>query len=262
LFDNFSGFLWGLWPFMLAGPASLYDASAGELYLLLPIVLAAIFYYLRHCSVAERWFWIAMLASMPLSAAIVMKADGWRLLTVTHLFVAAFLALAIAAPRITDYKKVVPVMRWQPAAVALAAVMLIFVVFPALAHALALHELRAHPPIPARGPHDEIVTGGRRMSGFLVVPDGELGPRSVPVMQASEFARMVRATHLEGDFAPFLGQVLSRVPFAFVGAGRMDGPNNTNTYIVSPEVLERRDVWAWRFTTRSWGEGEKPWSGL
>ena len=73
---------------------------------------------------------------------------------------------------------------------------------------------------------------------------------------------MVRAIHLEGDFGPFLDQVLPRVPFAFVGAGRMDGPNNTNVYIVSPEILAHKDVWAWRFTTRCGAEGEKPWSVL
>jgi len=220
------------------------------------------FYYLQKSSPTERWFWIAMLASIPVSAAIVMKADGWRLLTVTHLFIAAFIALAFAAPGIADQRRQVSVARWQSAAMVVGATMLLFVIFPALPHALALRELRAHPPIPAPGPHDEIVTGGRRMSGFLVVADGQSGPRSVPVMQASEFARMVRATHLEGDFGPFLDQVLPRVPFGFVGAGRMDGPNNSNIYIVSPDVLERRDVWAWRFTTRSWADGEKPWSIL
>ena len=260
--DNFVGFSWGLWPFMLAGPASLYDASSGELYLILAIVLAPLFHYLRNSSSAERSFWIAMLGSLPLSAAIVMKADGWRLLTVTHLFVAAFLALAFATPRIAEYDRRVLVTRWQPAAIALGAAMILFVIFPTLAHALALRELRARPPIPAPGPYDEIVTGGRRMSGFLVVPDGEAGSRSVPMMQVSEFARMVRAVPLEGDFDPFLDRVLPRVPFAFVGAGRMYGPNNTNIYIVPPEVLERHDVWGWRFTTRSGAEGKKPWSVL
>ena len=145
---------------------------------------------------------------------------------------------------------------------AICAVMVVFVTLPRLAHALGLRELRAHSSIHAAGPHDEIVMGGRRMSGFLVVPDGGSGPRSVPSMGASEFARIVRATRLEADFGAFLDQVLRRVPFAFVGAARIDGANNTNTYIASPDVLARNDVWAWRFTTRSWSEGEKPWSGL
>jgi hypothetical protein len=191
-----------------------------------------------------------------------MRSDGWRLLTVTHLFVAAFLVLAFAAPRLAGLTKDALVVRWQPAAIALSTSMLVFLIFPALAHTLALRELRAHPPIPTPGPYDEIVTGGIRMTGFLVIPDGEAEPRSVPVMRASEFARMVRATHLEGDFGPFLNQLLPRVPFAFVGAGRVDGPNHTNIYIVPPEVLGRKDVWAWRFTTRRWAEGERPWSTL
>jgi hypothetical protein len=269
LLYNLADFLWGLGPFMLTGHAPRYDGSARKVYLFVlfvlfvPFLLLAIFHYLRKSSATERSFWIAILGSIPLSAAIIMKADGWRLLTVTHLFVAAFLALPVAVPRISNRRKDLSGMRWQPAALALSAVMLVFIVLPALAHAFAVRDLRAHPPVPASAPpHDEIVTGGRHMTGFLVVPDGETRPRSVPVMRASEFAKMVRTTPLEGDFGPFLDQVLQRVPFAFVGAARIQGPNITTIYIASPEVLERKDVWAWRFTGRSWAEGEKPWSLL
>ena len=260
--DNFAGFLRGLWPFILAGLASVFNGSGHEVYLFLPILLPAMFYYLQKSCPTERWFWIAMLASIPLSAAIIMKADGWRLLIVTHLFIAAFIAVALAAPGIAEQRKHVSIPRWQPAAMLLAGAMVVFVVFPALAHALALRELRAHPPIAAREPDEEIVTGGTRMSGFLVVPDGDAGPRSVPMMHASEFARMIRTTPLEGDFGPFLDHVLARAPFAFIGAARIDGPNETNNYIVSPDVLGRKDVWAWRLTTRSRAEGEKAGSGL
>jgi hypothetical protein len=168
--DNSAQFLWEIRPFMLTGPVSFYVVSSST-YVLLLIVLAGVFRCLRRGSAIEWSFWIAMLASIPLSAAIVMKSDGWRLLTVTHLFVAAFLALAFALPQIAGDKKHVSVARWQPTAIALGAAMLVFPIFPALAHAFALRELRAHPRIPAPGPHDEIVTGGRRMSGFLVLPE-------------------------------------------------------------------------------------------
>jgi hypothetical protein len=100
------------------------------------------------------------------------------------------------------------------------------------------------------------------MTGFLVIADDAPRPNTIPALRASEFAYIIRSNRLQDDFGPFLDQVLARVPFAFVGAGRMDGPNNTNIYIAPPEVLMRRNVWAWRFTTRTWRPGEKQWSIL
>ena len=137
--------------------------------------------------------------------------------------------------------------------------MLVFLLFPAIAHSLALRELRMHPPLPPRQVNEEIVPGGSRLSGFLVISDEKQLPRAVPALHASEFAKLIRATKLEDDFGRFLDRVLPHLPFAFVGTGRMDGPNYTNTYIAPPEVLLRKDVWAWRFTTRSGAPGEKPW---
>ena len=231
--------------------------SAADFFLL--ALLAGIIYVWRNASVTEKSFWFAMLASIPPSAAMIMTADGWRALHVTHLFVASFLVLGLAAPQVAREKPTAPALNWQPGAVALVASLLVFLVFPAMAHALALRELRMHPPLPLRRANEEIVPGGSRLSGFLVIPDDEPRPYAVPTLHASEFAKLIRTTKLEGDFGPFLDRVLPHLPFAFVGTGRMDGPNDTNTYIAPPEVLWRKDVWAWHFTTRSWAPGEKPW---
>ena len=152
-----------------------------------------------------------------------------------------------------------PTLNWRLGAAALAASMLLFLLFPAIAHSLALRELRMHPPLPPRQANQEIVPGGSRLSGFLVISDDEQLSRAVPALHASEFAKLIRETKLEDDFGPFLDRVLLHLPFAFVGTGRMDGPNDTNRYIAPPEVLWRKDVWAWRFTTRSWAPDEKPW---
>ncbi len=84
--------------FMLAGYIPLYSAASVDSYLVLLPLAVAIWFVWRKVSATERSFWIAMLASLPLSAGIVMMADGWRLLHVTHLFVAAFLALGFAVP--------------------------------------------------------------------------------------------------------------------------------------------------------------------
>ncbi len=100
------------------------------------------------------------------------------------------------------------------------------------------------------------------MSGFVVIPDAVPRPRDIPSLHVSEFVRMVHETNLQHDFGPFLGQVLPRVPFAFVSAGRLEGANDTNTYIAPVEVLRRKDVWAWRFMTRGGMPGQKSWTVL
>ena len=262
LWDNLSLFIRGLLGFMLAGYVPLFSIDPGEaLLVILPLLVSACFFW-RNASTVERSFWVAILASIPPSASILMIADGWRLLHVTHLFVAGFLALGFAAPHVITGRKTEPSWRWQPAAGVLAASLGILLIVPALARAASVRELQSHPQIPKAQPNVEIVTGGRRMSGFLVIPDDEARPRTVPALHASEFVKLIRWTRLEDDFGPFLGDVLPRVPFAFVGAGRMDGSNVTNIYIVSPEILRRRVVWAWRFATRPGPSNERPWTTL
>ena len=235
---------------------------AGDPFLVLVPLLAGAFYVLRSASTLERSFWIVVLAVIALSAAIVLMSDGWRLLFVTHLFIAAFLTLGFAAPSVGIGNRPMPAVRWQSGAAVLAARLLVFLAFPAVAHALAERELRAHPPIPGPQVFRELVTGGRRMSGFIVIPDGTPRSYEVPELHVSEFVKIVRKSHLESDFGPFLDEVLLRVPFAFIGTGRMDGANFSNIYIVPGEILERKDVWAWQFTVRNWAPGEKRWSIL
>ena len=100
LWDNLGSFMRGLWGFMLAGYVPLYSIDTGEALLVLSPLLASACFFWRHASTIERSFWIAILASIPPSASILMIADGWRLLHVTHLFVAGFFALGFAAPRV------------------------------------------------------------------------------------------------------------------------------------------------------------------
>src|SRR6476661_5106070 len=107
-----------------------------------------------------------------------------RLLHVTHLFVVVFLALGFGAPSGGDGKRLVPALKWQPGAAAFAAFMVFLLVFPALAHLMALRELRAHPPIPPAGSHEEIVTGGPCMSGFVVISDNTPRAHDVPALHA------------------------------------------------------------------------------
>ncbi len=259
---NIGSFFVGAGSFMLVGYIPLYPAESGESYLLILPLMVGAFYIIRRTLTIERSFWFAMLASIALSASIIMLADGWRVLHVTHLFIAAFFALGFAAPRFADERQAAPTLGWRAGAGVLVASLFAFLVFPALAHEMALRERREHPPIKPPVFDEEIVTGGVRMSGFAVIADTAPRPRDIPSLHVSEFVRMVHGTKLQHDFGPFLNQVLPRVPFAFVSAGRMDGANYTNTYIAPIEVLRRQDVWAWRFMTRGGMPGQKPWTVL
>ncbi len=255
-------FLQRVGPFMFSAYGPLFPPETGDSDLLLLPLLVGVFAVLRKTSWLERSFWLATLLSIPLSASIIVLADGWRLLHVSHIFIAAFLALGFAVPRPAEERRTATVMGWRAGTGVVAASLMAFLVFPALAHQMALRERRAHPPIRPPGAHEEIVTGGASMSGFVVIPDGAPRPRDLASLHVSDFVDMVHATKLQRDFGPFLTQVLPRVPFAFVYAGRMDGPNDTNTYIAPLDVLRRKDVWAWRFTTRAGAPDHKRWTIL
>ena len=198
--------------------------SAADFFLL--ALLAGIIYVWRNASATEKSVLVRHACQHPAfrSDESCQRMDG-----------AHFMSLTCSSPLFSCWVSrrrrslvrtpTTPALNWQLGAVALAASMLVFLLFPAIAHALALRELRMHPPLPTATDHEEIVPGGSRLSGFLVIPDNEPRPHAVPTLHASEFAKLIRTTKLEDDFGPFLDQVLPHLPFAFVGTGRMDGPN-------------------------------------
>jgi hypothetical protein len=213
----------------------------------------------------ERLLWLALAISIPTSAAVVLGDDGWRVLYATHVFIACFFALGFAAPGVvTIPNSMVHAWSWQEGAAVIAVTIALFIAVPEVSRVLAMREVVARPSFeqPTNNNKEQIVLGGRRLTGFLVIPDAEPRPFAVPAIHLSQFVELVRMTRLEDEFGPFLQDVVGRTPFALVVGGRLDAENQSNIYIAPPIVLEQRDAWAWRFTLRVWLPSEVPWQIL
>jgi hypothetical protein len=262
LWYNLGHFAKGLPGFLLSGYGS--DRPSVRVTLLAVIaVLPGLYFVLAYrASFAERLLWTVLAVSIPLSAAVVMTDDGWRVLTVTHPLIACFVAFGFAAPATVALRRSPAQWRWKSGALLVAFVSVLFLVVPALSHILARHEIASHPSFVRATRDENVVPGGSRITGFIVIPDGTLAPVATPTLSLSEFVNLIRYTRLEEEFGPFLREVAAEMPFALVSAGRLDGDNQSNIYIAPPVVLERRDVWAWRLTLRQRTAFERPWIQL
>jgi hypothetical protein len=190
-----------------------------------------------------------------LSAAIVYADDGWRALHVTHALVACFLASAFGARGVVTIRHATPrPWQWQVGAASIAAAAALFLLAPMLSRAQALREIAAHPAFDRTGPNEQVVAGGRHITGFLVVADEAERPRSIPALHVSDFIHLLRLGGLENELGPIKAFV-ERVPFALVLAPRIDVPridqkDRSNIFVAPPRILQEPDVWAWRLTMR------------
>jgi hypothetical protein len=92
--------------------------------------------------------------------------------------------------------------------------------------------------------NEQIVWGGRRLSGFIVVPDAAAHPSSVPTLSLSQFDTLFE--WLGSELGPLDDELRARAPFALVfGQNLKDGIGEV--YIAPVSALERSDVRAWRF---------------
>jgi hypothetical protein len=233
------------------GRMSWWTQAAAALALLATLP-GLLFTWRRRASPSERWFWLALFLGIFLSAAVVYADDGWRTLHVTHAFAACFLALAFAAPGVVSLPHS-PRWRgqWKAGAAAIGVMAVLLLLAPVLARAQLGGILAAHPPFGRAGPNEDIVLGGRAVTGFLVVPDGGDRPASIPALSLAEFARLVESTGIEREMGPFMADVADRAPFAFVLAPRLDRRDQFDLYLAPPGVLRDTGVWAWRLTTRA-----------
>jgi hypothetical protein len=206
----------------------------------------------------EFGFWIVVLASILMSATIVMGDDGWRILLVTHALIAYLLSSGFSAPSVAISSSLTPTCQWKTGASAFAAIVALFLIFPVIANAVAVHESPTAPE--TIDPSEHIVAGDRHMTGFLVVPDDETVVRSVPSLHRSQFAELVRMAHWEADFGPILNGLSDRDTFAFILAARSD-QGKGGIYFAPPFVLTSPDTCVWRFTVRGRG-AEYPTSAI
>jgi hypothetical protein len=213
------------------------------------VLLTCLFLVRRRQSSRTEWlFWICLFISVFLSAAVVLGGDGWRVLHVTHALIAWFFAAGFTAPAVV-VAGTTPSWRWQTGVAIIAAMTALFVVVPALSHALA-REFAIRSAIGSR-PDEHIVLGGRHLAGFLVIPDHEALPLQVPALHLSRFIELFRFSHWESDFGPIRAGTLPTRPFSFVMGVGPSGVFGGNLYLAPPAVLQLQQICTWKFTVRS-----------
>jgi hypothetical protein len=254
LLENVAKFVVSQPRFFMAGygEMSVWTKAAAGLAMLaiLPALLST---WRNRTSLAERSFWLVLFASILLSAAIVYADAGWRALHVTNIFVACFLASAFGVAGAIAVRPVAARHRqWQIGAVSIAAAAVLAILAPVLSRAQAMLEIAAHPAFTPLAANEQVVLGGRAITGFLVVPDGSARPISVPALHASDFINLLRLGGIEGDFGPAQALV-ERAPFALVWSPRIDQQDPSSIFLAPPGILLEPDAWAWRLTM-----GERP----
>jgi hypothetical protein len=212
-------------------------------------LLPGIVYALKNrSSDLERSFWLTLLVSAALSAAIIMK-DGRRVMLVTDAFMAWLLALGFSAPTVLTLRDdTLPRWRWQTGAAVLVTIAAVFLLVPAFSRALVEREIASHAPVGPFAEDKHIVAGGGQISGFLVIADEAKTGTGVPALSWSKFVELIQIIRLEEDFGPFLQDLAGKTPFAFVTGVRLVGPRYLTLYITPGSVIEQHDVWAWRLT--------------
>ena len=196
----------------------------------------------------DRSFWLCLIISATLSAAIVLK-EGRRAMLVTDALMAWFLALGFSAPTVvTQRHSTVTRWRWQTGAAALATITVVFFLVPAFSRARVEREIASHAPVAPFAEDEHILAGGGRISGFLVIADDSDFRIDVPALPWSKFVDLIQMTRLEEEVGPFLKDIAGQAPFAFVTGVRFNGLRYATLYIAPAKVIEQRDAWAWQLT--------------
>jgi uncharacterized membrane protein len=220
----------------------------------------------RRASRTERLLWAGVFAAIAVSAAIIMRDNGWRALHVTHALTVVFLALAFAAPGVlTTRGAALSVRRWS---MALACGVLLLILAPRGLQAVHARDVACCQK-PAIGNTLDHVIGGQRLTGFVIVPDGTVRNPKVPSIPLGDFERIFRATYSkDADVEGIMTIVRQRAPVAFVDAqpltaspresrdqrlppvpvmpDRLAMPTTQVYLLAPPEILHRRDVRYWK----------------
>jgi hypothetical protein len=211
-------------------------------------LIGILFVWTKRRELGEVSFWLVVWASVLASASIVFLDDGRRVLVVTHVLLSLFVAMGYTAPAaMLPIRKQPDAALFRGGVAALAIITLLFLGVPWLAHQLSpTREFARKDLEPGATAH--IVFGGHRMTGFLVVSDGAPLLKNVPSMHFSTFVSIFKNSGLDKYFVGLLSSRAPAIPFAFVSSVRVEkGEFSICKYVVPPEVLERRDVTAWKF---------------
>jgi hypothetical protein len=219
--------------------------------LTLLMLIGLCFVALRQASSIELAFWALFWISLTASAAIVYFDDGNRVLAASQPLVALFLAIGLANPALKRH--IVPHDRrltsYGSSGLLLAAVALAMI--PWISHRVYSASAEVPKALPTNA--ERVFVSGKLMTGFLVVADGEPLRTDLPTIHLSDFVNILEQSYIEEYYQGLLHPVAPPLPFGFVFAPRLENSiNSYYQYIVPAEVMERRDVTAWRFKIEPW----------
>ena len=94
--------------------------------------------------------------------------------------------------------------------------------------------------------------GGRRLAGFLVLPNEIPLRKETSSLHLPEFEAIIKHSGVE-KYQGLIHPEMPPLPFGFIFAPRLE-KHATSVYqfIVPPEVMERRDVQVWRLHVKRW----------
>jgi hypothetical protein len=220
-------------------------------------VIGLAYVAVRRAKSVELAFWTFFWASIAASVSFIYPDEGGRALAASHPLIAMFFAMGMSSPGLTPATVSPPSRLSRYGWIGLAAAALLFLCVPWMAHRFSSPPVSLNAALEKKD--EAFVFGGRRMSGLLVVRDDTPLRNDVPSVHLSQFEEILKLSNIEMDQA-LIHPILPPLPFAFVFAPRLEkGSVSALLYIVPPEVVERRDVPAWRFNLKHWGD--KPGAG-
>jgi hypothetical protein len=201
----------------------------------------------------ELSFWALLWASILASSSIIYFDDGGRAFAASQPMMALFFALGLSIRKSEPPERSVRARPARSGLVLLIVAAALFICLPWITHRFSLSNALVN-NAPLAKPNEAFVFGGRQMSGFLVVENGAPLRFDIPSLHLADFEAIIATTGVE-QYQDLLRPASPPLPFGFVFAPRAEkGVESSHLYIVSAEVLERRDVRAWHFYLKKWGD--------
>jgi hypothetical protein len=214
----------------------------------------------QRAKAVELTFWTLLWASIVASSSVVYLEDGSRVLAASHPMMALFFAFGMSSFASAPAEAPSRSRLSRNGFVGLIAAGMLFVGIPWMAYRLSSigTMVSATPP---EKQTQAFVFGGRRMSGFLVIDDDLPLRNDIPSLHLADFAAILEQSNVE-SYQNLIHPTLPPLPFGFVFAPRVEkGSISAPLYIVPAEVVERRDVSAWHFELKPWGEKQNGGGG-
>jgi hypothetical protein len=255
MYANTYDFLTGTLNFMLFG----YGNGGGpslQKWALVALIPGLYCTMRRKQTLSEGIFWILVFASMIASVAIIFADDGWRVMFATWPLVALLLSFGFTSPATVIFPgRFRPTLSARAGVLLIAAVIMLVVITPGITRLWPGTELARIANLDSREKSLQAVNVeqatllGRTLTGFIVIPDGAIRPKNVPALYATDFANLVRDTHMEDDYGKFLNDSMKRIPFAFVTGMRVNYYSGYEEFYVAPiGILTEPVAEAWRVT--------------